>query len=315
MRSWIAVAVASTLVALSGAVAAPTAHAASYRYWSYWTVAGDSWGFSAVGAGSRVPEDGDVEGWRFATSGVVGDQAPRTPPAFGDICAGPDPAPDAKRVALVVDPGEAADAPPGESPPGAWATCVEVPLEATGYDVLRTAAQVRTDRGLVCAINDFPVRECAVAVADAPPASDSAPASASVPASESAQGSDAVPAADAAPGSDAAQADVGASDAASPSGPNTSGQPVASTSTPGPDAPTADPSPKTTPTPASPSASRTTPPASPTPTVSVSLITTPPASGSKGGGGSTAGVVVALALAAVGVLGAAALLRSRRGEQ
>ena len=312
MRSWVAVALAGTLVALSSALAAPAAHAASYRYWSYWTAAGGAWEFSAVGAGSRVPDDGDVEGWRFATSGVVGDQAPRTPPAFGDICAGPDPAPDAKRVALVVDPGAAADAPPGESPPGAWATCVEVPLEASGYDVLRAAAQVRTDRGLICAINDFPARECAVAVADPGPAADAAQASDAPRASDAPQASDAVPAADAA--SDTARADVGASDAVSPSVTPTPGQPAGSTTAPETDAPTADPSPTTTATPTSPSATRTGTPETPAPTVSVSLITTPPSSGSKGGGGSTAGVILALALAAVGVLGAAALLRSRRGE-
>lgn len=295
MRSWVAV--ASTLVALAGALVAPAAHATSYRYWSYWTAAGGSWEFSAVGAGSRVPDDGDVEGWRFATSGVVGDEPPRTPPAFADICVGPDPAPEAKRVALVVDPGEAADAPPGEQPAGAWATCIEVPLEATGYDVLRAAAQVRTDRGLICAINDFPARECAVAVADAAPAADAEPAG------------DAAPASDAPAASDAGQADVGASDAASLSGTATPAEPEGSTTAPATDAPTADPTAT-----ASPSATRTATPQAPTPTVSVSLITTPPSSGSKGGGGSTAGIIVALVLAAVGVLGAAALLRSRRGE-
>ena len=75
-----------------------------------------------------------------------------------------------KRVALIVDPGVPEDAPDGETLPGPWATCVVAPIEASGYDVLRSAASVRVEDGLTCAINDYPRAECAVAVTapDAP---------------------------------------------------------------------------------------------------------------------------------------------------
>ncbi len=301
----VALGLASTVVLLPPG----EAQAASYRYWSYWTGAGGSWDFSAVGAGSRIPKDGDVEGWRFAASGVDGDDPPRTPSAFADICTGPASDSDSKRIALVVDPGESGDAPSGESPPGAWATCVEVSAEATGYDVLRAAAQVRTDRGLICAINDYPARECAVAVEN-----DAAVSPAVETRSPEAP-------------TDGTATDLTTEPATNPAtepapGPATPGQENAATATGGASPSEAAPaatSPMPTPTATGSStgtaATASSPASTATPSISVSLITAPATGdGSKGGGGSTAGVLVALVLAGIGVLGAAALLRSRRGE-
>jgi len=305
IRSSVAVIVALGLASTVVLLPPGEAQAASYRYWSYWTGAGGSWDFSAVGAGSRIPKDGDVEGWRFAASGVDGDDPPRTPSAFADICTGPASDSDSKRIALVVDPGEPGDAPSGESPPGAWATCVEVSAEATGYDVLRAAAQVRTDRGLICAINDYPARECAVAVetdATVSPAAETR--SPEAPTDGTATELTTEPATEPAPG------------------PATPGQENAATATGGAspsEAPPAATSPMPTPTATGSStgtaATASSPASTATPSISVSLITAPATGdGSKGGGGSTAGVLVALVLAGIGVLGAAALLRSRRGE-
>ena len=127
--------------------------------------------FSAQGPAFLIPSDGAVEGWRFAESsqaGGPGDQ-PRTDPgtAFADLCAATPPEPGRKRVAVVLDAGTPADAPPGQSPPAARGTCVVADPDATGYAVLRAAASTRVEGGLVCAIDGYPAGECAVVVADA----------------------------------------------------------------------------------------------------------------------------------------------------
>lgn len=61
-------------------------------------------------------------------------------------------APGSKRVAVVFDFGDPADAPTGQTPPAARGTCVVAPTAATGARILSQAAAIRTDRGLVCAI-------------------------------------------------------------------------------------------------------------------------------------------------------------------
>jgi hypothetical protein len=74
---------------------------------------------------------------------------------------------DSKRVALVVDPGPGAIAPDGQPPPAPITTCVVAEPAAPGYDILRAAATVRTEDGLVCAIADYPAAECATILDDA----------------------------------------------------------------------------------------------------------------------------------------------------
>ena len=66
-----------------------------------------------------------------------------------------------KRVALVVDPGYASEAPEGEEPIGALSTCVVADESASGYDILRSQLEVREQGGLVCGIGGFPAHECA----------------------------------------------------------------------------------------------------------------------------------------------------------
>lgn len=149
-----------------------TAHATSYRYWTYWTSTGTTWTFSAVGPASVVPADGAVEGWRFAVSeGVRGPgESPRIAAnqAFDQFCGGEAATPGSKRVAVVFDFGDPADAPTGQTPPAARGTCVVVPTAATGARILSQAAAIRTDRGLVCAIGGYPADECAPAIAATP---------------------------------------------------------------------------------------------------------------------------------------------------
>ena len=142
--------------------AAP-AHAVEYQYWSYWRVSDGAWKFSGVGPASTKPMDGDVEGWRFAITGVNGRVAPAADPAtaFDSACADvAPPPPDAKRVALVLDPGAVEDAPEGTTPPALATRCVVISADASGYDVLTANDELRTERGFVCAIDEYPPNGC-----------------------------------------------------------------------------------------------------------------------------------------------------------
>lgn len=59
-------------------------------YWSYWYAeAGGSWTYASVGAGSRDPAPGTVEGWRFGD----GSTPPGTPPPAAQAPPAPAPAP------------------------------------------------------------------------------------------------------------------------------------------------------------------------------------------------------------------------------
>jgi len=150
------------------------AHAAAYRYWTYWhvTPGSSSWDFAGSGPSYR-PSDGAVEGWRFAVSqGTTSAPRPRTDPAkaYSSVCKEKKPAVGNKLVALVLDYGTAADAPKGEKPPhGVVATCVEIAKNGDGFDVLAKAGvSVRTDAGLICGLNRYPKTECAPAVTSGP---------------------------------------------------------------------------------------------------------------------------------------------------
>lgn len=161
-------------LALSGvlAVALSTpAQAAAYRFWSYWQGSSGSWTFSQAGPSAVLPADGTVEGWRFGITTEAGtaDAAPRIEASFEALCGQTAPAEGSKRVGLVIDFGDAAEAPGGETPPTAIATCALVPVDANGYAVLRSVAQVRTESGMVCGVDGYPARECAAVVDDPAP--------------------------------------------------------------------------------------------------------------------------------------------------
>jgi cbb3-type cytochrome oxidase subunit 3 len=169
MRRCAASAATVALAIIALAVLASPARAAAYRYWTYWTADAGTWRFSSTGPSFRIPADGTVEGWRFAVSTTAGEDAPRVAPSFEAICGATAPQDGRKRVALVIDPGDASSAPEGQAPPPPVATCVVADADATGYDVLRSEASVRTDDGLICAISEYPTGECAPSV-DASPA-------------------------------------------------------------------------------------------------------------------------------------------------
>lgn len=166
IQRWAPATVAGALLAVASVATASPSSAATYRYWSYWLASGSGWTYSSWGPASLTPADGSVEGWRFGmgegTSGAG--LSPRSAPDFDRICAGTPASEGTKRVAIIIDPGLADHAPDGEFPAGAWAMCVTAPPKATGFDILREAASVRTQQGMVCGLAGYPARECAVIV-------------------------------------------------------------------------------------------------------------------------------------------------------
>lgn len=154
------------IVMVSMTVIAPAARAESaYRYWTYWQGNAGAWQFGTQGPATSNPPDGAVEGWRFGISGSAGspDVQPSVDPgtAFTELCGSTAPISGKKRVALVVDPGYASEAPEGEEPSGALSTCVVADSDASGYDILRSQLPVRIEGGLVCGIGGYPAFECA----------------------------------------------------------------------------------------------------------------------------------------------------------
>ncbi|MEE1928555.1 SCO2322 family protein [Streptomyces sp. TRM 70351] len=143
--------------------AAAPAHADGYRYWSFWLRGADGWSYATEGPGTQRPDDGAVLGFRFAVSEEAGSAAePRGAAAFAEVCAGTQPRAGHKRVALVIDPGTAADAPGGARPPGPREECARIPGDGTAADALAAAAPpLRYDaNALLCAIAGYPASGC-----------------------------------------------------------------------------------------------------------------------------------------------------------
>ena len=298
----LAVAVA---VVVPSAVLPASSQAAAYRYWSYWLGAEGGWTFANVGPAFRSPEDGTLEGWRFSVSGVQGNHAPSFAADFEAVCGDTAPEEGRKRVAVVVDPGVPADAPEGEQPPGAWAMCVVAEPRATGYDVLRAAATVRAERGLICGIGGYPARGCADVIAD--PVPTPTPTKSQKPSPKPTRTPDTTRTPDATRTPESAGTTTAA---ATPTAASSAPAASASSSRPSPSAtPEGSATPTPTPTMSTPDA----PDASPTPDPTYSLLTTPlqePPSDSGFGGALVAGIAV------VGIagLGGAAILRMRRSS-
>lgn len=170
---------ALTLISVGAfVVAAPIASAQdTYRYWSYWYAEGPSWQYATEGSGTRVPADGDIEGWRFGFANSPDDIKPTTAPDFAVLCADTPESPDRKRVAVVVEFGDGKSAPDGEVPPPSRTACVSVDVAATGYQILTELVDVRIDAGFVCSIEGFPAQECAPLVEEPDDAQETVPAS------------------------------------------------------------------------------------------------------------------------------------------
>jgi hypothetical protein len=300
-RRAIVTAVAATIAVVAPTVLAPSAaQAAAYRYWSYWLGTDGGWAFANVGPAFRVPTDGTLEGWRFSVSGVEGNHSPSIAADFDSVCASTPATDGRKRVAVVVDPGLASHAPDGEQPPGAWAMCVVAEPRATGYDVLRAAVTVRTDRGLICAIGGYPARGCAEVIADPRPTATKSPTSSPRP-TRSPEPTR-TPPSNTAPSMAAVTATTGA-----PAQPAATTTPTPRTSRTSAPEPT--PSVMTPTDPVDMAAAPGPVAASPSPTYSLltSPLADPPSDGGPGGA-----LVAGIAVASIAGLGGAAILRMRR---
>ncbi|WP_419724014.1 SCO2322 family protein [Streptomyces pratensis] len=153
-------ALAAAAVVLLGA---GSAEAAGYRYWSFWEGQGENWEYAAQGPSLLRPDDGTVQGFRFAVSEDASDAAqPRRAPDFGSICAGAPARDGAKRVALVIDFGTGAHAPDGEEPPAPRTACARVAPDASSADALASVAKpLRYDSSaMLCAISGYPKSGC-----------------------------------------------------------------------------------------------------------------------------------------------------------
>ncbi|WIY81054.1 SCO2322 family protein [Streptomyces anulatus] len=158
------VALLAALVAASAVLlGAGSAEAAGYRYWSFWDGNGKNWEYATQGPSLLRPDDGAVQGFRFAVSEDSGDAAqPRRAPDFGAICADTPAKDGQKRVALVIDPGTAADAPDGEKPPAPRTACARVAPDASSAEALASVAKpLRYDSSaMLCAISGYPRSGC-----------------------------------------------------------------------------------------------------------------------------------------------------------
>lgn len=154
---------AALITAATVLLGAGSAEAAGYRYWSFWEGNGKNWEYATQGPSLLRPDDGAVQGFRFAVSEDSGDAAqPRRAPAFGAICADTPAKDGQKRVALVIDPGTAADAPDGEKPPAPRTACARVAPDATSAEALAAVAKpLRYDSSaMLCAISGYPKSGC-----------------------------------------------------------------------------------------------------------------------------------------------------------
>ncbi|MFF7496155.1 SCO2322 family protein [Streptomyces rubiginosohelvolus] len=158
------VALLAALVAASAVLlGAGSAQAAGYRYWSFWEGNGKNWEYATQGPSLLRPDDGTVQGFRFAVSEDSGDaDQPRRAPDFGAICADTPAKGGKKRVALVIDPGTTTDAPDGEKPPALRTACAQVAPDASSAEALAAVAKPLRydDSAMLCAISGYPKSGC-----------------------------------------------------------------------------------------------------------------------------------------------------------
>lgn len=173
---------ALAVILLTGlAILAPatTAQASQFRYWTYWWGTGSAWRYASLGPSFDAPHltDESVLGWRFGVTGPSGGGAepPRQSGSYTALGCSKAPVSGSLRVALVVDFGTAADAPPGETRPlsnSVVVKCVVVPSGSNGAQVLEAAGisiRWRPSDGIACGLAGYPRTECAALVADPTP--------------------------------------------------------------------------------------------------------------------------------------------------
>jgi hypothetical protein len=182
--------VLTALAGLAGVVAlsAPAQAESGYKFWGYYHLTGGEWVASTKGAEGYTPDDGDVEGFRYATTTQSDfNRPPRALPSFADICAGTEAANGEKRVGLVLDYGTTQDAPEGDTPPQAEAACAVVPDDANTQQALESVKPLRVEKGLICAIDGYPSAGCAEQVKNATVPANEKPVDLTMPGESAAQ--------------------------------------------------------------------------------------------------------------------------------
>ncbi|MFJ4960945.1 SCO2322 family protein [Streptomyces sp. NPDC088729] len=163
MRTALTALSAALLACSAVLLGAGGAEAAGYRYWSFWEGEGSTWTYATQGPSLLRPDDGAVQGFRFAVSEDSADAArPRRAPDFAAVCAGTPAKDGTKRIAVVIDPGTAADAPDGERPPAPRTACARVAPDASSAQALASVAKpLRYDSSaMLCAISGYPASGC-----------------------------------------------------------------------------------------------------------------------------------------------------------
>ncbi|MEU9461681.1 SCO2322 family protein [Streptomyces sp. NPDC048312] len=151
------------LGAVLAVLGAGPAQAAGYRYWSFWEGSGSGWTYATQGPSLVRPDDGAVQGFRFSVSEDSQDSAkPRRAAEFTKICADTPAKDGTKRIALVIDPGTAADAPAGETPPAPRTACARVAPDASAAEALASVAKPLrySSDAMLCAIAGYPGSGC-----------------------------------------------------------------------------------------------------------------------------------------------------------
>lgn len=154
----------------SAAAAQPTsaALAPTSQYWIYFSQQDGEWVTSMKGPAQTTPEDGSVEGWRFAApKDFKNPNTPRTDETvtFDAVCEHTEPKDGMKRVAVVVDFGVQGDDRVGQEIPKPMAHCAQVEEKATGLQVLQEVdSDVRIEKNSVgesvCGISGYPATGC-----------------------------------------------------------------------------------------------------------------------------------------------------------
>ncbi|MFF7684636.1 SCO2322 family protein [Streptomyces syringium] len=148
------------LLAVLGTV---PAHAAGYRYWSFWEHTDSGWAYATQGPSVLRPDDGDTIGFRFAVSEDSTRAAkPRDKGDFSAICAATPAKDGSKRIAVVLDFGIPEHAPGGERPPRQRTACAQVSEDARAGDALAAVAEPLryNSAALLCAIAGYPKSGC-----------------------------------------------------------------------------------------------------------------------------------------------------------
>jgi hypothetical protein len=132
-----------------------SAEAPAFKYWGYYHGSGADWTYSMEVADKYVPDDGDVEGWRYGLD-TGGKRPPRTVPDFDSVCGDQPADPRSKRVAVVIDYGIQEEAEGDDETPPARGACARVPKAASGQEVLEAVADLTVGEAGVAAIDGYP---------------------------------------------------------------------------------------------------------------------------------------------------------------